>query len=141
MPGILNGIGSSEPLFKPYVGRIFRLRRVSEIQGFVGGLPYIKGVRQLDRERDFGECVTVLDESFTRVCVAMVDGTLIWISKGVLKNEKRLKTEFRDDIVEGIIAELMTLSAEIEDCNSQNPSSFKEHSKRLRGLANKLRKV
>lgn len=130
---------TKEPKFKPHVGRLFRLRKVKQMEGYAGdagdGRPALgDGQRIIEPKKDIGEIVMVLDETNTRVCVPSADGLRLWISKFYLGSEVRSKSNHQGDTIESVIQELMSLSTSMLE-----QKNIEQLSETLQNIANKLR--
>lgn len=126
-----------EPKFKPYVGRMFRLRKLDKIDAYCGGMPaFGDGHRVLERGTEFGEVVVPMDETNTRIYVATLSGIAVWISKNYLGKEMPLKKNEKQDSIEDIVIELMDLSIDLtKDTDMDNLANS------LRALASRLREL
>lgn len=126
---------TKEPKFKPHVGRLFRLRKVKQMEGYAAGRPaFGDGQRIIEPKKDIGEIVMVLDETNTRVCVPSADGLRLWISKFYLGSEVRSKSNHQGDTIESVIQELMSLSTSMLE-----QKNIEQLSETLQNIANKLR--
>lgn len=137
-----------EPKFKPHVGRLFKLRKVEQMEGYSIGRPsFGDGQRVLDRKKHLGDSVLVVDESNTRVCVATTDGTCIWIAKYYLLKEIKSENNKPEDIVEHVTKEILSISSFLQgviltdSTGSSLPAKHAETIARLRELASLLRSL
>lgn len=128
---------TKEPKFKPHVGRMFKLRKVEEIEVFEAGMPaWGNGQRTLNRKKDLGEVVMVFDETNTRVSISTVDGVIVWISKFYLGLEIANPARSQSDTIESVVKELMGLSEK-----ALGPERIENLSEKLHTIANQLRVI
>lgn len=137
-----------EPKFKPHVGRLFRLRKVEYMEGYSVGRPsFGDGQRVLERKKQLGEIVLVIDESNTRVCVATTDGTTVWIAKYYLLKEIKSGGSKPEDVVEQVTKEILNLSTYLQGVTIQTSDGVDQEAKRteiitqLRDMASLLRSI
>lgn len=99
----------NEAAYKPFIGRIFSLRKHKTIPGY----KFNKSNRQKFSANDFGEVVLILDETNSTVKVCDAEGGGIWISKFFLHKEIKGKTFEPSDTISDCIDNILNLSEEV----------------------------
>ena len=120
--------------FRPMIGRIFSIRKISKI-------PYFseeKNGRQngILHPKDLGDGILVLDENNTRVKIILQNGSSVWIGKYYLHRE--LKTEFKDQKKELLYKILNLVQETCLSLHSENVES-KKAAKTLESCLLKIR--
>jgi len=128
----------NEPKYKPFIGRMFTLRKHKKIPGY----PTTPNIDRTEYTHEhFGEVVLVLDETNTQVRVSDKYGKTVWISKFFLHKEINNKQFINvDTLVENIFKILTStknIKEKLRDSNAKN--SVNKELEELENIANNLR--
>ncbi|MFA6049990.1 MAG: hypothetical protein WC761_02230 [Candidatus Paceibacterota bacterium] len=104
-----------QPKFKAHVGRTFSLRKVKCLLTFTSATISTGDDHLVDRVKEIGEAVFVLDESNTRVCVISSTGQAIWIQKYHLHKEVISGVNKIEDTLTEIIAKILEVSKNLRE--------------------------
>lgn len=96
------------PKFKPYVGRIFSLKKTKVIPASED--VHAKTRKHYKNKETFGEVCLVVDETNTRVKVTTITEKLLWIGKFFLAKEIEEESFKRQDYVNELANKLIDLS-------------------------------
>lgn len=132
----------NDPRYKPFIGRMFSLRKHKVIPGY----PHVPDRERTEYPREhFGDIVLVLDETNTRVRVCDHEGSAIWIPKFFLHKEIK-NGEFMDvDALSECVQELLSVAEDMKertkkDDNTETPSeAMTLYAEELERIANFLR--
>jgi len=117
-----------EPRYKPFIGRIFSLRKHKKIPAYFTH----NGTKMLYTLDKFGEAVLVLDETNTRARVVILGGGAVWIPKFFLHKEIKNGEFQKADTISELIQETLNVA---EDLRKQGH----EHTAALYRIAHSLR--
>lgn len=103
-----------DPRYKPFVGRMFTLRKHKVIPGY----PSVPNRNRTEYTSDhFGEIVLVLDETNTRVRVCDHEGSAIWIPKFFLHKEIKNGEFTNVDALSECVQNLLTMAEDMKERN------------------------
>lgn len=130
-----------DPRFKPFIGRMFTLRKHKVIPGY----PLVPNRNRTEYTSDhFGEIVLVLDETNTRVRVCDHEGGAVWIPKFFLHKEIKNGEFANVDALSECVQELLSMAEDMKERtkteDNESPlEAFEVYANELERIANFVR--
>jgi tRNA/tmRNA/rRNA uracil-C5-methylase (TrmA/RlmC/RlmD family) len=123
------------PKYKPYVGRIFSLKKTKVIPASED--MHAKTRKHYKNQETFGEICLVVDETNTRVKVTTITEKLLWIGKFFLAKEIEEETYKNQNYINDFANKLINLSTTSGYNEAEAKKLFLEAGKLIKQLISK----